>query len=80
MSMLSGTISRKVGSARSGRRETTIHSDYIQGDSVGDLEAYYQLHLATMRGHGTPPHSFEFFRTLWDQFSNDERFHLGLQY
>ena len=52
--------------------------DYIQGDSVGDLEAYYQLHLATMRGHGTPPHSFEFFRTLWDQFSNDERFHLGL--
>lgn len=41
------------------------------GDSIEDLREYYRLYLATMRGHGSPPHSFEFFRTLWDSLSDD---------
>lgn len=48
------------------------------GDSLDDLRAYYQLYLETMRGHGSPAHSFEFFRTLWEQLQHDGNFRLGL--
>lgn len=36
------------------------------GRSLDDLREYYRLYLRTMRGHGSPPHSFEFFKLLWD--------------
>lgn len=39
---------------------------YDVGDSVDDIREYYRLYLRSMRGHGSPPHSFEFFRTLWE--------------
>ncbi|WP_202935099.1 GNAT family N-acetyltransferase [Halorussus amylolyticus] len=37
------------------------------GDSLADLREYYDLYLESMRGHGTPAHSFEFFRILWNR-------------
>lgn len=37
------------------------------GESLSDLREFYRLHLRSMRGHGTPPHSFRFFRILWDR-------------
>ena len=37
------------------------------GDSLEDLREYYRLYLESMRGHGSPAHSFEFFRVLWDR-------------
>jgi len=51
---------------------------YEAGDSITDLRDYYELHLRSMRGHGTPPHSFAFFRTLWEDFAPDDNLHLGL--
>lgn len=47
------------------------------GESIEDLREYYRLYLASMRGHGSPPHSFEFFRTLWESLSEDG--HLRLE-
>lgn len=43
------------------------------GDSYRDLREYYQLYLRSMRGHGSPPHSFEFFEEVWDAFQGDGR-------
>ena len=48
------------------------------GDSLEDLREYYRLYLESMRGHGSPPHSFEFFRTLWDRLYPDGNFRLSL--
>lgn len=45
--------------------------EFAVGDSLDDLRTYYRLYLQTMRGHGSPPHSFEFFRILWDRFHDD---------
>lgn len=52
--------------------------EYEVGTSIEDLREYYHLHLESMRGHGTPPHSFEFFRELWDGLYEDGNLHLGL--
>lgn len=38
------------------------------GDSLADLRAFYRVYLAMMRDLGNPPHSFAFFRSLWDRF------------
>lgn len=43
--------------------------EYTVGSSLEDLREYYDLHLLSMRGHGTPPHSFAFFQTLWDRLA-----------
>lgn len=51
---------------------------YEVGTSIEDLRDYYRLHLETMRGHGTPPHSFRFFRELWDGLYDKNDLHLGL--
>lgn len=51
---------------------------YEVGTSLDHLKSYYRLYLRTMRRHGSPPHSFEFFRILWDELSGEEKFHLGL--
>ena len=48
------------------------------GDSLEDLRAYYRLYLETMRGHGSPPHSFAFFRTLWDHLHPEGALRLGM--
>ncbi|QCJ47431.1 GNAT family N-acetyltransferase [Haloprofundus sp. MHR1] len=47
------------------------------GETLGDLKAYYELSLRSMRGHGTPPHSFTFHKTLWDTLGEDN-VHLGM--
>ncbi|ELY67289.1 lipid II:glycine glycyltransferase FemX [Natrinema versiforme] len=54
--------------------------EYEIGTTVDDLREYYDLYLASMRGHGTPPHSFRFFRTLWDRLTGPGPgdLHLGL--
>lgn len=51
---------------------------YEVGDSLADLRDYYQLHLKSMRGHGTPPHSFKFFRFLWDRLHDSGHLRLAL--
>jgi FemAB-related protein (PEP-CTERM system-associated) len=51
--------------------------EVLQGDSVDDLRAYYELYLNTMKGHGTPPHSFDFIKNMWGKFDRN-RFRLYL--
>lgn len=41
---------------------------YSEGDSLADLREYFQLYLRSVRGHGTPPHAFEFYERLWRAF------------
>lgn len=52
--------------------------EFRVGSSVDDLRAYYRLYLESMRGHGSPPHSFEFFRTLWDRMHDDGHLRLSM--
>ena len=51
---------------------------FYVGTSSADLREYYQLYLETMRGHGTPPHSFRFFRTLWEELYDEGNFRLSM--
>ncbi|KAB1185477.1 MULTISPECIES: GNAT family N-acetyltransferase [Haloferax] len=51
---------------------------YEEADSLSDLREYYQLNLETMRGHGTPPHSFAFYRLVWERFFDDGNLKLRL--
>jgi lipid II:glycine glycyltransferase (peptidoglycan interpeptide bridge formation enzyme) len=44
----------------------------VRADSIEDLRKYYHLYLKTMRGHGSPPHSLNFLRTMWKKFDNDQ--------
>lgn len=37
----------------------------------GDLKAFNDLYLMTMKKHGTPPHSFQFFKENWNHFYPD---------
>lgn len=68
--------SSRRGHVRKARENSSL--EFAVGDSVSDLREYYRLHLETMRGHGTPPHSFRFFRTLWDELWRDGNFRLTL--
>lgn len=52
--------------------------EVVTGETVDHLREYYDLHLASMRGHGTPPHSFRFFRTLWEELWPDGHLELRL--
>ncbi|WP_411968826.1 GNAT family N-acetyltransferase [Haloferax sp. YSSS75] len=52
--------------------------EYVAGDSLDELREYYDLYLRSMRGHGTPPHSFDFFETIWNGFEDHGMAHLGL--
>ena len=56
----------------------TAEITYARGTDVDDLAEYYRLYLATMRGHGSPPHSWRFFETLWEELYPDGHFHLHL--
>ena len=40
--------------------------------SEDDLRQFYDLFLETMRGHGSPPHSFAFFKEIWTSFDTDQ--------
>ncbi|WP_135305896.1 GNAT family N-acetyltransferase [Haloarcula amylovorans] len=51
---------------------------YTVGTSVDDLREYYRLYLRSVRGHGTPPHAFEFYRTIWDRLADAGDVHLGM--
>ena len=51
---------------------------YDTGSSLADLKSYYELNLRSVRGHGTPPHSFEFYLTLWEQFADTDQLKLEL--
>jgi len=51
---------------------------YEEGESLADIREYYQLYLQSVRGHGTPPHSFEFYKTIWNQFADAGHLHLGM--
>ena len=46
--------------------------------STAGLREYYDLFLATMRGHGTPPHSFGFFQRMYDWLGTDDTVRLYL--
>lgn len=50
---------------------------YRVGDSLDDLRQYYRLYLQSNRGHGSPPHSFTFYRTLWERLAPGH-LHLGM--
>lgn len=52
--------------------------EYRIGTSLSDLREYYRLYLESMRGHGSPPHSFAFFETLWEELHDAGNLHLGL--
>lgn len=70
-----------VSDSRQRQVEQAADDDALEfrvGDSVDDLRMYYRLYLETMQGHGSPPHSFEFFRTLWDQLHGAGNLKLGM--
>lgn len=48
------------------------------GTTIEDLREYYQLYLESMRGHGSPAHSFEFFETLWNELHPTGNFRLSM--
>lgn len=54
--------------------------EYDVGTTIDDLRDYYDLYLESMRGHGSPPHSFRFFRTIWDRLTGagPGDIHLGM--
>jgi len=52
--------------------------EFSVAESIEDLETYYQLYLRTMHRHGSPAHSFEFFRTLWDGLGDSGHFRLSM--
>lgn len=57
------------------RRDESL--EFGVGDSLSALEEYYDLYLESMRGHGSPPHSFAFFRTLWDHLHDTDNLRLS---
>lgn len=79
--------SRETEAVRDGIKESrqrqirqAAESDltHAVGESVADLREFYRLYLETMRGHGSPPHSFEFFETLWNDLADAGRFRLEM--
>jgi len=48
------------------------------GNSRADLKQYYCLYLQTMHRHGSPPHSFDFFKLLWNRLYDEGKFRLSL--
>jgi FemAB-related protein (PEP-CTERM system-associated) len=68
---LSSAEDAREGIKESRRRQITQAAEspdleHDVGDSLADLREYYRLYLRSVRGHGSPPHSFAFFRTLWE--------------
>ncbi|WP_227356812.1 lipid II:glycine glycyltransferase FemX [Haladaptatus salinisoli] len=40
--------------------------EFEEGKTLADLKDYYDLYVDNMRSHGSPPHSFKFYRKLWE--------------
>ena len=40
----------------------------VEATSLEDVEDYYHLRLLTEKRHGSPPHSFEFYKKIWEGF------------
>lgn len=40
----------------------------VEAADVEDVEDYYRLRLITEKRHGSPPHSFDFFKKIWEGF------------
>ncbi len=47
-------------------------------DSENDLYEWYKLYLDTMKFHTTPPRSFRFFKSLWDNLKAKDLMQLAL--
>lgn len=69
-----GLSSSRRTHVRQGRENVSVRV----GDSLEDLRTFYRLYLERMRGHGTPPHPFGFFRRVWEQFHDDGKLRLYL--
>lgn len=63
-----GMKSSRRGKIRRARDEGV---NFRVAENKDDLRSFYRLYLETMRGHGSPPHSFRFFERLWDRFHGD---------
>lgn len=50
------------------RRARDNGVEVAEATDLADVREYYRLYLLSMRGHGSPPHSFAFFRRLWELF------------
>lgn len=67
--------SSRRGHVRQGRdNDITVRV----GETLDDLEKFYKLYLQTMRGHGSPPHSFRFMKQLWDTLGEEGHMRLYL--
>jgi CelD/BcsL family acetyltransferase involved in cellulose biosynthesis len=51
---------------------------YEIGDSMDQFREYYRLYLRSVRGHGTPAHSFAFYRQLWQSLAAEGALRLSL--
>ncbi|SFL57046.1 FemAB-related protein, PEP-CTERM system-associated [Halogranum rubrum] len=60
------------------RQAEDARLEYRVGDSLSDLKQYHKLYLKSMRDHGSPPHSFEFHRVLWENLAPEGHLHLGM--
>lgn len=71
-----------LDSSRRGHIRTAKENDIEvkEANSVADLRRYYRLYLKNMKRHGSPPHSFGFFRHLWNTLgrSGHMKMHLAL--
>lgn len=51
---------------KKGRDKQPIRIEFCESEE--GLREFYRLYLKTMKRHGTPPHSFAFFRYMWERF------------
>lgn len=74
----------EIWNSLDGSRRTHIRNgqdsdlEIIQATSVEDLRRYYDLYLDNMQKFGTPPHSFGFFRSLWEALGDVMRIDLAV--
>ncbi|WP_276260081.1 GNAT family N-acetyltransferase [Haloglomus litoreum] len=76
-----GRVWERVKSSRQRQIQGAREDDALTfevGTSLSALRDFYDLYLRSMRGHGSPPHTFEFFRVLWDRLHDDGHLRLGL--
>lgn len=41
---------------------------FSEAKDLKDIEDYYRLRLITEKRHGSPPHSFQFYKKIWEGF------------
>jgi FemAB-related protein (PEP-CTERM system-associated) len=57
-----GLSSSRRGHVRQARENDL---ELAEADSLTDLREYFDLYVESVRGHGSPPHAFEFYERLW---------------